>query len=437
LLGFLTTNDLIRIQYKTNSESYQEWRITAPAVTTTATYVVLSVILTTSTYTFNNDDDIAIISRSSGIVGPTGPQGPQGLQGITGPQGPQGPQGELGPQGVTGPQGPQGLQGITGPQGVTGPQGPQGEIGLTGPQGPQGEIGLTGPQGPQGELGPEGPQGPQGIPGQSNNLYDYKANTTIYSDDPGAGYIIWDNSKQLLATNIIVSHLDFNNQDIEYLLGLITTNDFFRVQSRILSENYQNWTLSAPVTVTTGSYITFPVTLLDGEYAFENDEEIVIIVRSSGVPGPQGEIGPQGPQGPQGVEGPQGPQGPLGVTGPQGPQGELGPQGPQGVEGPQGPQGVTGPKGDPGTALNVLSVNTSSNISNAYGAILASGNITLTLPTATINTGTTFWIKNLGINEVTVQGISNQTIDGDTTVILRYQNSAFNLISDGSNWQIF
>ena len=70
-----------------------------------------------------------------------------------------------------------------------------------------------------------------------------------------------------------------------------------------------------------------------------------------GEVGPQGEIGPQGPQGEVGPQGPQGevgPQGPQGEVGPQGPQGEVGPQGPQGEVGPQGPQGDPGPQGPPG-----------------------------------------------------------------------------------------
>ena len=70
-----------------------------------------------------------------------------------------------------------------------------------------------------------------------------------------------------------------------------------------------------------------------------------------GPQGPQGEVGPQGPQGEVGPQGPQGevgPQGPQGEVGPQGPQGEVGPQGPQGEVGPQGPQGEVGPQGEIG-----------------------------------------------------------------------------------------
>lgn len=51
----------------------------------------------------------------------------------------------------------------------------------------------------------------------------------------------------------------------------------------------------------------------------------------AGMPGPQGEIGPQGPKGDTGDTGPQGPQGI---------QGETGPQGPQGIQGPPGADGT-------------------------------------------------------------------------------------------------
>jgi len=51
----------------------------------------------------------------------------------------------------------------------------------------------------------------------------------------------------------------------------------------------------------------------------------------NGVPGPQGDPGPQGPQGDPGPQGPQGVKGDQGDPGPQGPQGEVGPEGPPGT----------------------------------------------------------------------------------------------------------
>lgn len=108
------------------------------------------------------------------------------------------------------------------------------------------------------------------------------------------------------------------------------------------------------------------------------EEEVVHLIESHSIPGPQGEpgpAGPVGPQGPQGIpgadgldgargevgprgergpvgevgsQGPAGPAGLAGVVGPQGPVGERGPAGevgPQGVAGPQGPVGPAGPAG--------------------------------------------------------------------------------------------
>lgn len=91
-----------------------------------------------------------------------------------------------------------------------------------------------------------------------------------------------------------------------------------------------------------------------------------------GVPGPQGETGPEGPQGPQGEQGPAGPTGPRGETGPEGPVGRNGingksahelwvEQGNQGdirafllsLVGPTGPQGEVGPKGGDGRSLSI------------------------------------------------------------------------------------
>ena len=57
---------------------------------------------------------------------------------------------------------------------------------------------------------------------------------------------------------------------------------------------------------------------------------VQLIGSSGGLPGPQGEPGPEGPRGEPGPEGPPGPQGEPGPEGPPGPQGESGPEGPRG-----------------------------------------------------------------------------------------------------------
>ncbi len=219
---------------------------------------------------YNSSTKELTYGDTSALVGPSGPTGPQG---DTGPQGPQGPQGDAGPQGP---------QGVQGPQGDTGPQGPQG------------------PEGPQGVTGPQGPQGPAG---QTANLYDYQAKTNSQSGDPGSGYMLWNNASQTSATQLNFSHIDGNSQDIEYLLALLRTGDTLRIQ-QALGDGNQTWVLTGMPVVTTGSYVTFPVNLQSSNYTFNNNDQILIIVRHVG------DIGPTGPQGPQGDTGPQGPQGP-------------------------------------------------------------------------------------------------------------------------------
>ena len=186
-----------------------------------------------------------------------------------------------------------------------GPQGPQGDVG---PTGPQGDTGPTGPTGPQGDVGPTGPTGPEGQPGQNNNLYEYKAKTNATSGDPGANHIIWDNATQQDATNLIVSHIDNLNDDIEFLLGFLIEDDVIRLQAKDNSEEFQIWTISGTPTVTTSSYITFPVSLTTSTVSFTNNQVILMINRSAGV------VGPTGPTGPQGDVGPTGPQGDPGAS---------------------------------------------------------------------------------------------------------------------------
>jgi hypothetical protein len=83
----------------------------------------------------NLKQEIADISKQSGL---------QGLKGDVGDQGPQGLKGDVGDRG------PQGLKGDVGDQG---PQGLKGDVGDQGPQGLKGDVGDRGPQGLKGESG--------------------------------------------------------------------------------------------------------------------------------------------------------------------------------------------------------------------------------------------------------------------------------------------
>lgn len=94
-----------------------------------------------------------------------------------------------------------------------------------------------------------------------------------------------------------------------------------------------------------------------------------------------------------GNTGPQGPQGLKGDTGPQGPKGDLGAKGDSGNTGPQGPKGDTGAKGDPGntlvpgTALNAVFDDLTSNIS----IVKATGTCSSNPYPATFNDKTKKW----------------------------------------------
>jgi len=62
----------------------------------------------------------------------------------------------------------------------------------------------------------------------------------------------------------------------------------------------------------------------------------------------------------------------------------------------------------------------------------------ITLPTAVGITGKVYNIKKIdgSANAVTINGDGIETIDGDLTMIVGYQNDSITIISDGTNWRI-
>ena len=66
------------------------------------------------------------------------------------------------------------------------------------------------------------------------------------------------------------------------------------------------------------------------------------------------------------------------------------------------------------------------------------GAFTVTLPAAASNTGVRIAVKKTdsGANAVTVDGNASETIDGSLTLVLRSENEALYIVSDGTNWQI-
>lgn len=69
------------------------------------------------------------------------------------------------------------------------------------------------------------------------------------------------------------------------------------------------------------------------------------------------------------------------------------------------------------------------------GVILATGTITLTLPTAVGNTGYPYYFTNIGTGIITIDGNGTETIQDDLTFDL-YEDENLGIVSDGTNWKV-
>ena len=320
----------------------------------------------------------------SGATGVQGPTGSTGIQGSTGVQGSTGPQGATGVQGATGATGPQGSTGVEGSTGAAGPTGATGIAGATGIQGPTGAQGITGATGATGvgitgATGISGPTGATGPQGYSSSLFKYTTNTGATSGNPGAGYLLWNNTTQTSSTQIIVNHLTNDNVDIDIFLAQIANTEVITIQDQSSSSNYQTWTVNGTPTNTNpgtvNSYWTYPVTLSGsggtGSTNFSNNQAVFLAI----ISGPQGATGPTGASGVAGPTGVSGVQGATGVSGIQGSTGVQGPTGVQGATGATGVNGATGPQGPTGSqgATGATGVDGATGIQGPTGATGVNG----------------------------------------------------------------
>jgi len=77
-------------------------------------------------------------------------------------------------------------------------------------------------------------------------------------------------------------------------------------------------------------------------------------------------------------------------------------------------------------------------LDGTYYFVTATGNITITLPTATSITGREYIIKKIDSGTTTtINTTSSQTMDGQLTITLNQQYTTFHFISDGSNWLVY
>ena len=376
----------------------------------------------------------------TGVTGATGPTGPTGATGATGPTGDTGATGATGPTGVTGATGPTGADStVAGPTGATGPAGATGATGPTGADstvpGPTGATGPAGATGPTGPVGATGATGATGADGGSANYYDYKADTTATTGDPGSGDLLWNNATQISATQININHINSDGIDVDIFLGLIKTNDVIIVQDANNSNNFQKWTVSATPTMQT-NYVEVPVTLTSsagtGTTNFANNHPLIVAIISTGIVGPTGPIGATGPTGPVGATGS------VGATGATGPAGATGATGPTGLTGPTGPTGATG-------VGNIAGFNTQTGTSYTLVAgdlsdIVTLDNaaaITLTVPPSVFSANDQIHAVQYGAGQVTFAQGAGVTIlsAGATTTApkLRANKSAATVICTASN----
>lgn len=64
-----------------------------------------------------------------------------------------------------------------------------------------------------------------------------------------------------------------------------------------------------------------------------------------------------------------------------------------------------------------------------------SGDTTITLPTAIMNTGR-YSFKNVGLGIITINPIPGQLIDGSDAQEIYFTNNSIDIMSDGTNWMI-
>jgi cytoskeletal protein CcmA (bactofilin family) len=213
-----------------------------------------------------------------------------------GTSGTSGTSGSDGTDGTSGTNGTSGSNGSDGTSGTSGSNGTDGTDGTSGSSGTDGTSGTSGSSGTDGTSGTSGSSGTDGTSGQSVNLFPYNARVNIQSGNPGNTNIIWNNATQSGATEINVSHLDRDNNDVDVLLGLIPSGSTIIIQDQNDSTQYQKWVVGTGVESAPNTYWTFPITLVDFTHQFTGGENILFIVGQlpSGTSGSSGTSGTSG-----------------------------------------------------------------------------------------------------------------------------------------------
>ena len=199
---------------------------------------------------------------------------------------------------------PRGADGTNGATGATGAAGPANTLSVsstsTGVAGSSANVTISGtsptqslaftiPRGDKGDTGATGATGPTG---QSSSYYPYLAKTTANSGDPASTFLLWNNATQRSSTQINVSHITNDSNDVDVFLALLKVSDFLIIQSKSNSDNFQKWQISSAITIIPNDYVQIPVTYVDsggtGYSNFSNNEQIIFVFVATGATGPTG-----------------------------------------------------------------------------------------------------------------------------------------------------
>ena len=101
---------------------------------------------------------------------------------------------------------------------------------------------------------------------QRSGSFSYKINTLNITGDPGAGFLLYNNTTPTSATQINVSHMTSDVHDVDSLLAQVAVSQEFVIQDTSNTANYQQWkVVGAPININPGqnnSYWTIPVNLV-------------------------------------------------------------------------------------------------------------------------------------------------------------------------------
>lgn len=121
----------------------------------------------------------------------------------------------------------------------------------------------------------------------SITTFHYKAKTNTQEPPPTTGHIVWNTAIQANATELYLSHISGDNDDIDLFLSFISTGQRLLVQSRNNSTQYQTFAVSGTPTrlPDPNAYWLIPVTLesaAGGDIA-NNHEVLVGVISSAGM----------------------------------------------------------------------------------------------------------------------------------------------------------